>query len=128
MVHKTLSAIALKDIYHGTLYHSSHLEILRQRRPGLREFVKSDVILTFRRVWKGPPRHRYVNRTPQILDTTSLGQHEYWTPQILDTTNNGTGQITGHHRYLGTLNCSWFPRGFPSAPNPLTPTRNLKLY
>ena len=46
MVHKTLSAIALKDIYHGTLYHSSHLEILRQRRPGLREFVKIDVILT----------------------------------------------------------------------------------
>ena len=46
MVHKTLSAIALKDIYHGTLYHLSHLEILRQRRPGLKEFVKIDVMLT----------------------------------------------------------------------------------
>ena len=46
MVHKTLSAIALKDIYHGTLYHLSHLEILRQRPPGLREFVKIDVMLT----------------------------------------------------------------------------------
>ena len=46
MVHKTLSAIALKDIYHGTLYHLSHLEILRQRPPRLREFVKIDVMLT----------------------------------------------------------------------------------
>ena len=46
MVHKTLSAIALKDIYHGTLYHLSHLELLRQRPPRLREFVKIDVMLT----------------------------------------------------------------------------------
>ena len=62
MVHKTLSAIALKDIYHGTLYHSSHPESLRERRPGLREFVKIDVILTFRRVW-----NTQNNWTPQII-------------------------------------------------------------
>ena len=62
MVHKTLSAIALKDIYHGTLYHLSHLEILRQRPPGLREFVKIDVMLTFRRVW-----NTQNNWTPQII-------------------------------------------------------------
>ena len=93
----------------GVVYTSSHHESLRERRPGLREFVKTDVILTFRRVWKRPSRHRYVNRTPQILDTTTLRQHEYWLSQILGTTNNWTRQISGQHRYLGILDSSWFP-------------------